>query len=209
MNLINEEMFNGYAVIHQHGPLIEHILLGNEKVLIKAINCHNRLAVMRFELKFPRFYMGDVEVISKFINSLRWRINNDLSNKTANKGRNVKSNIGYIWVKECSANGGWHYHVALILNRDVYNTFGLITSDNANMYNRIFESWASALNFTQQEAAGLVELSPNPVHHLDKRADTFAKDINEVIFRLSYFAKLKTKPYGEGVKRRFYGTSQA
>jgi hypothetical protein len=207
MNLINTQIYNGYPVLYQYAPLIEHILIGNEKVLAQALMKYKRLVVMRFDLKFPANYIGDVHIISKLFDSLRWKINNDLSKKTENKGRKVHSDIDYIWVKELSSKGGWHYHVALILNRDVYNTFGLITSTNNNMYHRIFTSWASAIGCSLEGAAGLVELPPNNVYHLNQNCSSFNATLNAVKFRLSYFAKLETKPYGNGSKVRFYSTS--
>ena len=208
MNLIYDKTFHGYAVIHQHGPLLEHILLGNEQVLIKAMRSHKRLTVMRFELKFPVGYLGEVDVASKFFDSFRLKIKNDLKNKTESKGFKVHSEIAYVWVKELSLSGGWHYHVALILNKDIYNTFGLITSANSNMYNRILASWASAIGYSLAGASGLVDLSPNGVYHLNQNSDSFNVEINKVMFRLSYFAKEITKPYGPGNNQRFYGTSK-
>jgi hypothetical protein len=208
MKLINSPSFNGYPVLSQHGSLIENILVGSEQVLLQALNSHTRIAVMRFELKFPKGYRGDTEVISKFFDSLRYRLKNDLAGKTESRGRNIHSDMGYVWVKELSGAHGWHYHVALLVNYDVYKSFGVINSENINTYNRILSSWASAMGSTVDAAVGLVHIPENPVYKLWHGSKTLTDDIHSILYRLSYLAKLKTKPYGNGLGKRFFGTSK-
>lgn len=208
MFLINDKEFNGYPVIHQHGPLVQDILIAIELMMAKSFCEHNRLAVFRFELKFPKDYAGPTEVISKFTDSFRFRIQRDLFNKSKIRGRTIYSTINYVWVKELSGSEGWHYHLALVLNFDVYNCFGRIGSKNNNIYNRILASWASALKCSENDALGLIHLPKNAVYKLDKNAFDLHEDIKAVMFRLSYLAKLKTKPYGSNIRRRFYGTSR-
>lgn len=208
MNVISSSNFNGYPVLSQHGVLVENILIGNEEVLAQAFKSHNRIAVMRFELKFPVGYIGCTEVISKFFDSLRYRLKNDLVKKTESRGRTVQSDIGYVWVKELSGSHGWHYHVALLLNYDVYNCFGLINGNNINMFNRILFAWAGAIGYSVNDARGLVHIPQNPVYKLDRCSLTANEDIQAVLYRLSYLAKLKTKPYKTGSRKRFYGTSK-
>jgi hypothetical protein len=208
MNIIDSPNFNGYPVLSQHGVLVENILIGNEEVLAQAFRNHNRVVVMRFELKFPKGYQGSTEIISKFFDSFRYKLKNDLVKKTESRGRTVHSEIGYVWVKELSASHGWHYHVAIFLNYDVYNYFGIINSSNMNMYNRILYSWASALGYSVDNARGLVHIPEKPVYKLDRNSITINEDIHSVLYRLSYLAKLKTKPYNTGSRVRFFGTSR-
>jgi len=208
MDVISSPTFNGYPVLSQRGGLLENILVGNEEVLVRAFKSHNRIAVMRFELKFPVGYIGPTEVISKFFDSVRCRLKNDLAKKTVSRGRKIHSDIGYIWVKELSGAHGWHYHVALLLNYDVYNCFGLINGRNINMFNRILFSWAGALGYSVGDARGLVHIPENSVYKLDRYSLTINEDIFSVLYRLSYLAKLKTKPYQSGSRMRFFGTSK-
>lgn len=208
MKLINSPSFNGYPVLSKHGALVENILTGNEQVLVRMLNIHNRVAVMRCELKFPAGFADNTEVISKAFDSIRYRINSDLRRKADSRGRVINSDIGYIWVKEKSGNQGWHYHVALFLNYDVYNCFGLINSSNMNMYNRVLLSWASALGLHPDDAKGLVHIPNNPIYKLDCNSVSINEDMHDVLYRLSYLAKVHTKPYGEGYGIRFFGTSQ-
>ena len=207
VNLVNSPLYNGYSVLSKDGPLVENILRGNELVLSRVQTNHNRIAVMRFELKFPARFTGNTEIISKFFDSLRYRIRNDLLKKTEARGRSISSEIGYVWVKELSGRHGWHYHVALMLNYDVYNCFGVINSENPNMYNRILYAWAGALGYPVNDTRGLVHIPENPVYKLDRNISSLYEDTHEVLYRLSYLAKLKTKPYGVGYGMRFFGTS--
>jgi len=208
MDIINSQVFNGYKVQSQKGDLIENILIKNEQVLAQMLQHHKRIAAFRFELKFPSGYRGDVDIISKFFDSLRERLKSDLRVKTRKKKRTVNSELGYVWVKEVSANHGWHYHVVMFLNHDVYNCFGMINGPNTNMYSRILSSWASAIGITPMSAIGLVHVSKNPVYKLDVNSESIVDDMHVVLHRISYFAKVKTKPYGGGQYNRFFGTSK-
>lgn len=208
MKLINSPSFNGYPVLSKRGELIEAILLGNEGVITKGLHCHNRLTVIRFELKFPVGYTGCVEIVSKFFESLKYRIKSDLLKKGESKGRYIHSEVGYVWVKELSGQRGWHYHATLTLNHDVYNSLGLLYGTNENMFNRIYLSWASALGYHPDNAKGLVHIPENPIYKLDCNSVSIHEDIHDVLYRLSYLAKIKTKPYSTGLGMRFFGTSQ-
>ncbi|MEZ8285883.1 MULTISPECIES: inovirus Gp2 family protein [Vibrio] len=210
MNLIKTGVFNGYRVIFKHGPLIQRILMANELMMAKSLSDHNRLLVMRFELKFPKGYSGPTEIISKFFDSLRFKIKYDLRRKSKNRNRKVNCNINYVWVKELSGNEGWHYHVALVLNYNVYKGFGKIGSTRNNTINRISEAWASAIKCKVNDVKGLVHIpKKNPVYELNKNSSSFYDTFYAVMFRLSYLAKLKTKPYGGNARVRFYGTSKS
>lgn len=208
MKTVSTTSFNGYPVISKHGPLIENILLGNEEVLFQMLNAHKRIAVMRFELNFPDEYHGKTDVISKFFDSLRHKLKNDLARKTENRGRTIHSEVGYVWVRELSGRHGWHYHVALFVNYDVYNCFGLINGKKINMYNRLSSSWASAIGIPLESALGLVHIPDNAIYKLELNCEDIVEDIHSVLYRLSYLAKVKTKPYRIGYGMRFYGTSR-
>ena len=210
MNLIKTGVFNNYRVIFKHGPLIQRILMANELMMAKSLSDHNRLLVMRFELKFPKGYSGPTEIISKFFDSLRFKIKYDLRRKSKNRNRKVNCNINYVWVKELSGNEGWHYHVALVLNYNVYKGFGKIGSTRNNTINRISEAWASAIKCSVNDVKGLIHIPrKNPTYELNKSSPSFHDTFYAVLFRLSYLAKLKTKPYGGNARVRFYGMSKS
>lgn len=214
MNTINTPYFNGYRVLSDNGPLSENGLLANEEVLSKFMTQYNRVVALRFELKFPVGYVGRTDIISKFLDSLRWKINNDLIEKSQTRQRCVQSEVGHVWAYELSSQDGWHYHVVLFLNYDVYAGFGKLYSHNTNMFGRIFTSWASAmgLNLKNEEenklARGLVHIPENAVYKIFKNSPTLLDDIHLLLTRLSYFTKLATKPYGKSRGNRYFGTSR-
>lgn len=214
MNRVDTPYFNGYQVQSAKGPLSESGLLAIEQVLNKFLTKYNRVVALRFELKFSVSYEGRTDIISKFFDSLRWKIRSDLDKKSMNRKRNVHSDIGYAWAYELSSQHGWHYHVVLFLNYDVYAGFGKLYSTNTNMYGRIYTSWASAmgLNLNNEEdqklIKGLVHIPENAVYRLIKSSPTYVDDIHSLLKRLSYFTKLATKPYGKNVGNRYFGTSK-
>ncbi|WP_372880296.1 inovirus Gp2 family protein [Psychromonas sp.] len=206
MNTINTPMYNGYLVQSEKGELIENILIRNEQVVNQALHHHKRLIALRFELKFPAMYQGDCEIISKFFDSLRVKLKFDLASKSKKRNRRIHSELNYVWVKEQSRSMGWHYHVVIFLNHDVYNCFGRVASIDENLYSRLFSAWTSALGVPESAAKGLVHIS-KPTHKLDLDSDTTIPDIFALLSRISYFAKVATKPYGTGERHRFFGTS--
>ena len=207
MRTINTPTFNGYPVQSNKGELIEEILLKNEYVLTQALRRYNRVAALRFDLRFPADYQGDCEVISKFIDSLRFRIKVDVAAKSQARNRNLSCELGYVWVKEKNRSMNWHYHLVIFLNHDVYSCLGNINSHNSNMYSRILESWASALGISMASAMGLVHVPINHRYKIDTKSSTFYTDIQVLLHRLSYFAKKATKPYNPAKKQRFYGSN--
>lgn len=207
MKTINTPTFNGYPVQSSKGELIENILLRNEYVLTHALSLYNRVVALRFDLKFPVTYQGDCEVISKFFDALRFRLKMDIASKSRARNRNLSCELNYVWVKEKNRSFNWHYHVVIFLNHDVYSCLGNINSPDANMYNRILESWASAIGISVEAAIGLVHVPQNARYKIDNKSPYHFTDIQVLLHRISYFAKVATKPYFSGRKHRFYGSS--
>ncbi|MEW6984323.1 inovirus Gp2 family protein [Colwelliaceae bacterium 6471] len=207
MRTINTPTFNGYPVQSNKGELFEDILLKNEYVLTQALSLYNRVVALRFDLRFPVGYQGESEVISKFIDALRFRLKIDVAAKSQARNRNLSCELSYVWVKEKNRSMNWHYHVVIFLNHDIYSCLGNIDSSNTNMYSRILESWASAIGISTSAAIGLVHVPDNPRYKIDKKSPTFYTDIQVLLHRLSYFAKKATKPYNSAKKQRFYGSN--
>ena len=200
--------FNGYPVQVNYQPLMVNNLLIHERVLMKALSYHKRTCALRFELKFPKnFVLMDSRFISKFFDSLRVRIKLDLVNKNRRTGRNDKCYLSYIWVYELSSKGEWHFHVIIFLNHDIYNCFGSLKRTEGNMYSRVRASWASAINLSFDEVSGLIHIPNNAAYKINVNSEYYEQQVHDVLYRLSYFAKTKTKPYGEGSGTRFFGYS--
>lgn len=200
--------FNGYPVQNKYQPLMESNLQINELVLMKALSYHKRTCALRFDLKLPlNCSHREDKLISKFFDSLRARIKTDIGNKNIGGGRNKKCTLSYLWVNEVSRSLSSHFHVVIFLNLDIYNCFGSLTTTKGNMFSRIKAAWASALGLAFEEASGLIHVPDNAIYKININADNYVQQVQNILYRLSYFAKVQTKPFGEGSYNRFLGYS--
>ena len=114
--------------------------------------------------------------------------------------------LRYIWVKEKNYSDNWHYHVCILLNRDAYFTLGKFKHDKenrdvrSNMADRINDAWASALKILPEISRGLVHFSHNPIYYIDCNTPEAFQQYSDLFYRLSYFAKVETKHYGDHSK---------
>jgi len=207
--LHTSSLFNGYPVQVKYQPLMVNNLLIHECVVMKAMSHHKRTCALRFELKLPANYLTTGNrIISKFFDSLNVRIKSDLLKKNQRTEKNYKCKLSYLWVCELSSSMNWHFHVMIFLNHDVYNCFGSLKATEGNMFSRIKSAWASALGLKFEELAGLVHIPDNAIYKLDSNSDNYLQQLDNVLYRLSYFAKTHTKPFGQGSNSRFFGYSQ-
>ena len=202
--------WQGIPVQPQRGPLVTNYLERIHFVIANAVADHTRTCVFRCDLKFPAHgFEPDTAVISRFVDSLKAQLNANAQRKERQGKRQHLCQLRYIWVKERDSSHLWHYHVALFVNRDSYFTLGACrpvannTGRDApfmqmNMVDRIRAAWASAMGINVQQIGGLVHLPNNPIYHLDGNDTAFDSQYAELFHRLSYFAKLDTKHYGDG-----------
>ena len=199
-----------------HGPLNSNYL----NRIVEVIHCslfeHPRTMAVRIDLRLPdiadpnssmdvdspsHFMAVDQKVISRFFASLQAQIKHDLNCKRIEGKRVHPCSVRYVWVRECSAEFKWHYHVVLLLNKDAYAHLGSfnVFYIQSNLNSKIRKAWSSALNGDYECCAGLVHIPENPIYYLD------ANNLNEnvyrdFIYRCSYMAKYDTKLYGNGFR---------
>jgi hypothetical protein len=201
--LHNKQSFNGLAV-NDNYLLIENYLTSIKRVLGFALQEHSRTLVARFDLHlpaspdcndFPSEY--DNTVISRFFASLNAQIQADL-NKKGREGKRVHPcTVRYVWVKERGDALQDHYHVVLFLNHDTYFTLGDYNQPGDNLATKVVTAWASALGVEYFQANPLVHFpGDTPFYYLNKNAASFSSVYQAVFYRLSYFAKVDTKHYG-------------
>jgi hypothetical protein len=225
LTLHTESTWDGLPVQTKCGSLIVNYLDRIRLVIKRAVKNHPRTCVFRCELSFPdNDYEPDTAVISRFIDSLKAQIKAHESRKSREGRRIHFCHLRYVWVKERDSSRVWHYHVALFVNRDAYFTLGLLKSmrslsvndysessvndtDSTNMSDRIRLAWASALDLRLSETRGLVHFPKNPTYCLDANDRDFDEQFDDVFHRLSYFAKVKTKHFGEWSKN--FGSSRS
>lgn len=199
--------FAGLFVNQNHGPLRTSYLDSIHQTIDLALADSPRTFAVRFDLHLPvDFDVNDTGVIGRFFASLKAQLDAaDL--QKLNEGKRVHPhNLRYIWVREIGSTGRPHYHVLLLLNHDRYRTLGSFENDEGNMSARIKKAWASALAYPLEQVARLVHFPEHPEYRLDTKSEYFKEQLQALFYRVSYFAKLKTKVIGP--KQRSFGTSR-
>mgnify|MGYP001545930723 CR=1 FL=1 len=198
--LHNESDFLGSPVIVDHGYLITNHLQRMHDCLCRSLECHSRICLMRFDLYVPAHVSTTVlcsnVVITKFIASLRAKLEHAHS-LSRNEGHRVHdAYMRHMWCREVSGNGRLHYHVALTLNYAAYAFMGQFNLESRNMYTRIHEAWACALGMHVSDVPGYVHIPVNPTHQIVRGDEA---SFNDAFYRVSYFSKMETKEYGQGI----------
>ncbi|MBR9728294.1 inovirus Gp2 family protein [Shewanella intestini] len=210
LQIINNGQYQGFRVYHE--PLIKQYLDATLRTMQHALNEHPRTVMIRFDLHLPvinfadspTFY--DSSVISKFFKSLDAKIKHDRAVKGREGKRVHPCSLRYVWVRECAGAATDHYHVAIFLNNDAYSHLGHYAYQGKNLSTRIVEAWASAIGIEEFSAQSLTHFPVNPMYYINKNASNFEAVIGDAFYRVSYFAKLETKHFGDGI--RSFGCSQ-
>ena len=183
--------------------MIDQYLRRTEQVMHQAMSDYRRVTMIRFDLRFPSCW--DLEIypyqlcISQFFRNLNYFLGRD----STGKGRSNK--LRYVWSKEFGEeNGRPHYHVAVMVNGDLYRPFGYYQPGMKTLAGMIAMSWADALGLWEIEAFGLV-------HFPNRSAMSFSggdyQSRSEVFQRISYLCKVRTKHYGDGNRSFGYSLS--
>ncbi|EGQ7913983.1 TPA: inovirus Gp2 family protein [Vibrio parahaemolyticus] len=203
LSLFESNEYNSIPVLTTCGPFAKQYLERTKAVFDKTLEEYPRVCVLRFDLRFPRGYFTfDSDHISKFIESLKAKMDADLNRKNK-QGMCV---LRYVWAKEQDISDNPHYHVAIFLNKDVYFTHGKINADEGNLSAMIHQAWASSLQCLLHEVSGCVHFPDNCGHWIDKNNISYDEDYSNCFKGLSYLAKVQTKVFQGGLKN--FGSSR-
>ncbi|MCG6405066.1 inovirus Gp2 family protein [Vibrio fluvialis] len=155
---------------------------------------------MRFDLHYPNGYpINGVtgKQITKFQESFKAIMCAYLKRKKHNR----HSKPRFIWCKEIANSAYPHYHVAVLLNGDVFQGVGPydgLTSQYVS--GMIAKAWASATGLSVEQASSVSVFSDNGTYEINKRLDeeAFYNQYNQAFYRVSYFAKKESKHPGIG-----------
>lgn len=182
-------------------------------LLLDSFLIHSRWAVIRVDLKAPKEHILPQGAITDFIESLKSQLEYAQSIKPSAGKRPYDPMLRYVWVREWNGARYPHYHLALMLNRDAYFSLGdysrlqsVDCSYDQMLAGRIYKAWGVALGLDWTAAMNGVLFAPHPVSPLQVQHEDFEKQFRAVFYRLSYFAKKKSKVYGDG--QRNFGMSQ-
>ena len=201
LTISNQETFNGHPVQIHKGSLIEDYLTKIERTIQAALFEHPRTVAFRIDLRLPpNNGNNDSSVIGRFIESLKAQIKADLLKKQRAGKRVHPCTLRYVWVREQDTSLQSHYHVVLLLNNDTYNTLGSFNANEGNMSARIQKAWASALSSDVFQSGRLVHFAKNGTYIVKVNSPTYIQDLDNLFHRISYFAKVDTKVYGNRMK---------
>lgn len=188
----------------------EHYIQKINHTIRKSLLTCNRITAIRVDLRFPSeniFYFSDSRVITRFFESLKAKIDADLKRKNKAWKRNHSCPLFYVWVREFGEiNNKKHYHVILLLNKDVYWSLGDFIKTEGTLYVFIQQAWCSAIDVNFPDKRYLVHIPDNAVTWLDNNNTNNESTIFELNQRCSYLAKEHTKYYGDG--ERSFGCSR-
>lgn len=194
----------------ERNPIYLHRI---HSLLTNCLRLHPRWSVFRVDLRVPQGSGLPPRAITKFMESMKSQLECARIAKLVAGKRGYDPMLRYVWVREWDSAFYPHYHVALLLNHDAYFTLGdysKLHSDDCSyetmLAGRICRAWGVALGVDWLVAGRGVYFPERPVSPLLAQHANYLQQFRGVFYRLSYFAKLDTKPDGDG--QRNFGMSQ-
>ncbi|EGQ9304185.1 inovirus Gp2 family protein [Vibrio parahaemolyticus] len=212
--------YKGLDVLYPVSELNTHYLDRIILTMSKALKDYKRVHALRLDLRLP---VSDSEkdilrrdeilnntfnqknIIKRFFESLKAKIKAQEKRMKASEKRVYPCHLRYVWCRERNKSDNDHYHLVLFFNKDRYFSSGYRDNEES-LVKLIMDAWSSALGEYVDNADRLVQLVYKGTHYLDQNKYDFENKYQALFTRLSYFAKNRTKHYGEG--KRCFGTSQ-
>lgn len=171
-------------------------------VINDAVREFPRTLALRVDLRFPSYYQyGDSnKEITRFIESLKAKIDVASINKNHDWDRNWHNRLRYIWVREIGElNHHKHYHALLLLNKDFNWNAGDFKS-TTSLAGLIQQAWRSALGIELAQYEGLVHFTKNGLHVLNINKEDYSQRLVSLLHCMDYLAKDHTKSYHDGYR---------
>ncbi|EIZ1365086.1 inovirus Gp2 family protein [Vibrio parahaemolyticus] len=212
--------YKGLEVLYPVSELNTHYLDRIILTMSKVLKDYKRVHALRLDLRLP---VSDSEkdilrrdeilnntfnqknIIKRFFESLKAKIKAQEKRMKASEKRVYPCHLRYVWCRERNKSDNDHYHLVLFFNKDRYFSSGYRDNEES-LVRLIMDAWSSALGEYVDNADRLVQLVYKGTHYLDQNKYDFENKYQALFTRLSYFAKNRTKHYGEG--KRCFGTSQ-
>ncbi len=202
--LIYGDTYDGYPLMRDKGPFVRKHLDKIIDVMNASLHVHPRTFAFRVDLRLPRGLedFNENRLIERFISSFKAKV---LHARAMAKRTNPKAhdtNVRYVYARELGQKGRPHYHLVIFVNHDAFNCLGRYELGRSNLYSRMEEAWASALDIATDEAKGLVHIPKYALYRVSEK-DPDSQD--ELFYRASYLAKSATKVRGS---RHCFGGSR-
>jgi len=201
--LVYGSSYEGYPLMEDKGPFVKNCLDKIIDVMNASLDEHPRTFAVRFDLRLPSSLevFSESRLIDRFISSLKSKVQHARARASRHSDRTHTTSVRYVWAREIGNRGRPHYHFVTFLNRDAFNSLGRYERGRDNLFNRISEAWASALDITAEDTTGLAEIPRNAIYRI--RADDLDSQ-DKFFYRASYLAKEATKVMGH--RQRFGGS---
>ncbi|WP_407069957.1 inovirus Gp2 family protein [Marinobacter sp.] len=203
--LTKEGRFNKMELIPGHGFFITKYLQRIDETISDFLLTHPHSIAVRIDLRLPKHYNWESPtgrpLFSKFIDSLKARIQAYGYSLTRQGKRFHPTNVGFIWCREFNTNNHPHYHCILLFNKQTFRGLGQLGMDSTGLYGMISKAWCSSLSCTQVEGDGLIYVPGNHLYHI-RRGEPY----DELFKRASYLAKQRSKMWG--LASHNFGTSR-
>ena len=187
-------------VYSKKGPLIPSCLLAIKSTFDRALDQYPRTLFLRFDLRYPQGFSSEKvssKQITKFQESFKAIMYAYLKRKTHNR----HSKPRFIWCKEAVKSEHPHYHVAVLLNGDVFQGMGPYNDVTGEYVSgMIAKAWASATGLSVEQVSSAVHFAENGTCEINNRCDKeiYENQYNQAFYRVSYFAKKEGKLPGNG-----------
>lgn len=198
--IMNNHKLEIFKMTYNYNPYWERCI---SETFTNALNKHPRIISIRVDLRLPNISADtDAAVISRFIESLKAKID-AYQQRKVNVGQRIwPTSLHYVWAREFGeSNGKKHYHVVLLLNRDTWCSLGNYNYSDS-LAGMIKQAWCSALRVNITEYATLAHFPESPVLWINKGNH---HELDEALKRANYLAKNHTKITGNG--ERNFGRS--
>lgn len=203
--VLSNDFYEGIPILRSKEGMVEKYLQTTKSVFDKSLEDHPRTFAFRVDLHLPSDFPLENEprLLERFVSSFKSKVNHSRMIKKQSNPKAAETKIRYIRAREQDSSKLPHYHFMFLLNHDAFFALGTYELGRDNLFNRLVEAWASALNMNPGQILGLVHIPNNPGYRID-RGDS--ESFEAAFSRASYLAKLSTKQYGIG--RHPFGASR-
>lgn len=178
-----------------------------------VMNEHARVLAFGLDLYLPQHnqHKGhESAVITRFIASLKARIAAYLKKRSREGKRIYPCPVYYAWAREFGEiNGNKHYHLVLLVNREVFTKSMLARDMNGKARGFLLmmavKAWCHALKLRAGTQENVRFWLPG-VFELNRREGTDSPDYMNYLNRICYLAKKRSKENDDG--ERNFGCSQ-
>lgn len=179
--------------------VIDDSLKEYSNTMILRVDLHDPIDTENLDNPFfqPRIDSG---AISRFTSALKAKLGHDKYIKTQRKEwpDTRHSKLRYAWVREYTKNGKRHYHLILCFNQDAYYHVGDYNLSRNTLRTMITTAWYSALGIPIDVSGKLVNYPSNGKYLLNRRRNNFEQTYNDLMNRVDYMTKVRTKIFGDG-----------